>query len=66
MALEAMRKYVERTNFHNDRYDILCTDVGALMRMAAISPQHRLDAICLAFEYGQAKGYRAGKAEVKR
>ena len=37
--------------------------LGELM---ALAHMNRVDAVCLAFDYGRAKGYRAAKADLRR
>ena len=58
---EKMERYIDNTKIENaDRYDIDYKEVTALNRM-----NDSLDAVILAFLYGRAKGYRAGRKEVK-
>lgn len=56
---EEMRKYIERTNIPQktaNAYGMTYSEVQALHVMP------EFDALHLAFQYGMAKGYRAGRA----
>ncbi|MBD5153775.1 MAG: hypothetical protein HDT15_01535 [Oscillibacter sp.] len=62
--IEKIELYISRTNIPMDlhtKYDMMGKEWKAMA--AQLSPVH---AISLAFQYGQAKGYRAAKAEGKR
>lgn len=58
--IEKMKKYIERT-----KLNISATSPyqANLKEVLAISDLPSFDAVNLAFAYGQAKGYRAAKAE---
>ncbi len=61
--IEKMKRYIERTKINEqiqDRYGMKMCEWRALVKVG--SP---VDVAALAFEYGQAKGYRAAKATVK-
>lgn len=61
--IEKMNKYIKRTNIPKKTeyaYGLTYSETDALHTMPL------LDCICLAFNYGMAKGYRAGKAAAKR
>ena len=59
--LERIKKYIKNTNLNmNTNYNIR---VG---EMIAVGQCDFFHAIGLAFQYGQAKGYRAAKAEMKK
>ncbi len=61
--IEKMQKYIERTKMENGHlYQMNMREMLDLAHTAAETP---IDVVCLAFEYGKAKGYRAAKAEVK-
>ncbi|NBJ89941.1 hypothetical protein [Acutalibacter sp. 1XD8-36] len=61
--IEQMKKYTKKTGFSNIRYSLQVAEMWDLINMAREKPY---DSIKLAFNYGQAKGYRAAKAEVKK
>ena len=64
--IEKMKRYIERTKM-NDRLDSLyrmnLAESCELTMQADASSDLSFNAICLAFNYGKAKGYRAAKAE---
>lgn len=64
--IEKMKRYIERTKM-NDRLDSLyrmnLAEAFELAVQADTSSDLSFNAICLAFNYGKAKGYRAAKAE---
>lgn len=54
--VEKMRRYIERTGAKLPAaYQMSMSEMMELHRMADKTP---IDALCLAFEYGQAKGFR--------
>lgn len=59
-VLERMRRYIDRTGFKNLNYSLVLTEVYALGELGAV------EAACLAFDYGQAKGWRAARKELKK
>lgn len=59
-VLERMRRYIDRTGFKNLNYSLVLTEVYALGELGAV------EAACLAFDYGQAKGVRAARKELKK
>ena len=59
-GIERIKKYIDKTNFDSTKYYAKTDDLFALGRMAKNEP---MEAIWLAIKFGQAKGYRAGKAE---
>lgn len=63
--IEKMKRYIERSkNFPTGTpYQMNLLEAFVLADMSA---ENATDAVCLAFEYGRAKGYRAAKAEVRR
>ena len=62
--IEKMQRYIARTKTTNmDAYQMNFREMKDLARTAADTP---FDVVCLAFEYGRAKGYRAAKAEVRK
>lgn len=61
-VIEKMQRYIELTNVpENGRYQICVAEVLDLQMLASELP---VRAVCLAFNYGRAKGYRMAKAEV--
>lgn len=63
--IEKMKKYVNNTKVNADRYQMNVNEALALAHHAQGVDGLPLDAVMLAFKYGQAKGYRAAKAEVR-
>ena len=63
--IEKMRKYIERTKIpiaNTSGYNMATLEAFALIEDGGTP----FESVVLAFKYGQAKGYRAAKAEVKR
>lgn len=61
--IEKMKRYIERTKFSSravNHYYLNWTEVGLLRDEMCRDP---FRALCLAFDYGKAKGYRSAKAE---
>lgn len=57
--VEKIRRYIERTGVKFPAaYQMSVAEMLELRRMADTAP---IDALCLAFEYGQAKGARAAR-----
>lgn len=64
--IEGIQRYIDRTGgpFHRGTpYQMLMKEMFALSHMSGEDPSR---AICLAFDYGRAKGYRAAKAEGRK
>jgi len=62
--IERMRKYIERTGLTYKKrlhYDINVNQIFSLRDELSF-----FDALTMAFRYGQARGYRLAKAEVRR
>lgn len=61
--IEKMQRYIERTKKFpkTSRYQLNWKEL-----MLLSSDCDTAMAICLAFDYGKAKGYRAAKAEVRK
>lgn len=63
--IERMKRYIRRTKIDpksRDLYTLRLSDIAALHDM----PRFGLcDVICMAFDYGMAKGYRMAKKEDK-
>lgn len=59
--IEKIQRYIEKTGFpDNPKYDMRFREASALAGKVKTAP---IEMISLAFEYGRAKGYRAGKKE---
>lgn len=63
--IEKMQRYIERTTKFPDGtpYQMNLLEVLGLSDM---SKKDFTGAICMAFDYGRAKGYRAAKAEARK
>ena len=63
--IEKIQRYIKRNKKFpmGTPYQMNLLEMFSLADMSAESPA---DAICLAFDYGRAKGYRAAKAEQKK
>ncbi len=60
--IEKMKQYIKRTNISDKKhYEMNFLEIHALTGMNCVG-----DALCLAFLYSRAKGYRAAKAEVRK
>ena len=62
--IEKMKRYIERTKLDDSQYCLGFIEAVAIAKTAQ-TYDDALDAVSLAFKYGQAKGYRAAKAEVR-
>lgn len=60
--IERINRYINRTKMNVSRHRIT---MDTLLALAHITEEKPVDAVALAFMYGQAKGYRAAKAEVR-
>lgn len=60
--IEKIKKYISRTKVDDSRYYLSYIETIAIAKTAH-THDDVLDAVSLAFKYGQAKGYRAAKAE---
>lgn len=61
-TIEKIQGYIKRTKVDDSRYYLGFIEARAIAK-AAHTYDDVLDAVSLAFKYGQAKGYRAAKAE---
>ena len=62
-TIQKIQRYIERTNVKpgvQNKYQMVLSEIIALKEQA---DESIIDTICLAFDYGRAKGYRAAKAE---
>jgi len=63
-----IQHYIDRTAIPAEtglRYGMKLDETGCLMNVVGGESTSVLAGICLAFDFGRAKGYRAAKAEVK-
>lgn len=61
--IEKIRRYIDQTKVDNGgRYDI---NINEMLDLAHAAAQTPIEAVCLAFAYGRAKGCRAAKARVR-
>ena len=63
-GLQAIQPYINHTGMKNA--DAYCMRVGELRALYSLAERDPYTAFCLAFAFGQAKGYRAAKAEVRK
>lgn len=64
--IEKMKRYIDRTRANLPKaYGLNLLEGLELSKKAFEATDLPLEVICLAFNYGQAKGYRAAKAEMK-
>lgn len=61
--IEKMKRYIERTKVPSDPTDAYGFCLGELREIGDFAQADMFHALCLLFEYGKAKGYRAAKAE---
>lgn len=61
--IEKMQRYIKRTGLPSDPHDKFCFCLGEMDEVWKLSQVDMFRALCLLFEYGKAKGYRAAKAE---
>lgn len=61
--IEKMKRYIERTKLPSGVKDKYCLCVGEMNEVEKYLQSDMFSALCFLFEYGQAKGYRAAKAE---
>ena len=67
---EKMKLYIERTKISEKSRGYYCLVWSEIKLLIAVFQSEdidsKFDAICLAFNYGMAKGYRAAKAEARK
>lgn len=66
--IEKMKRYIERTKMKIEKsgpYQMSTNEAFELARLAREGGDFPFEVINMAFHYGQAKGYRAAKAEVR-
>ncbi len=64
--IEKIQRYIERTGGKFQRETHYRMNLQELFGLSNILAEDTVGAICLAFDYGRAKGYRAAKAEARR
>lgn len=65
-VIEKIQRYIENTGVkypNGNPYQMRLSEMFALSHLAS---DFALDAVCLAFEYGRAKGERCAKARAKK
>lgn len=63
---EKIQRYIKNTNLSPKATDSYCLHSTDLYVFYEEMQRNQFRAICLIFAYGQAKGYRAAKAETGR
>ncbi len=56
--IEKMRRYIENTRMDHERSAAYTMRLNEMIELARLSNESAIDAICIAFEYGKAKGER--------
>lgn len=64
--IEKLRRYIDRTDGAFPCGTPYQMNISELFALAHMADEDITGAICLAFDYGRAKGYRAAKKEVRR
>ncbi len=65
--IEKIQKYIERTKLSNNRnYGMNITETFELAQKACGPDGTPFEMICLAFDYGRAKGVRETRAEARK
>lgn len=59
--IERIERYISKTGKPGDQYDLRANEMLIINNYGCT-----IDNICLAFNYGRAKGLRAARAEVKK
>lgn len=62
-GLQAIQEYINRTSMKNA--DAYCMCVKELRALRSLGEQDPYTALCLAYAFGQAKGYRYAKKEAQ-
>lgn len=61
--IEKIQRYIDRTGKKYPDGTPYQMNIGEIFALAHMTAEDAGAAICVAFEYGRAKGYRAAKAE---
>jgi len=64
--IEKIQRYIKRTGGKFQRETYYRMNLQELFGLSKILEEDTTGAICLAFDYGRAKGYREAKAEARR
>ena len=64
--IEKMKWYIEQTKMPDSPTDAYCLYLGELREIGEATKDDMFGTLCLLFEYGKAKGYRAAKAESRK
>lgn len=62
-TIERIQRYIERTNVEKHTCQM---NVQELIALACTAKETPCDAVCLAFDYGKAKSFRAAKAQERK
>lgn len=65
-GIEKIQRYIELTETKFIRGTPYQMHMDELLSLRHMSREDVSDALCLAFDFGRAKGYRAAKAEVEK
>lgn len=64
--IEKIKRYIEREKLSASvKYDMNMSECMALSKQVYEGMMGQIEVIALAFDYGRAKGYRAGKEKVQ-
>lgn len=61
--IEKMRRYIELTKLNPELSERFCIKS---LQLSALLNIELFDMLCLAFDYGRAKGYRMAQAEIRK
>lgn len=64
-AIEKIKRYIERTHIKPSTKIRYQMHMDEMLALKAVAHERGIDSIVLAFEFGEAKGYRAAKAEAQ-
>lgn len=64
--LAKIEHYISLTKLNMKRRDLYCMRLSELHTLCEVSDTGILNAICMAFDYGMAKGYRMAKREARK
>lgn len=64
--IEKMQRYIDNTKINRENSSAYTMRLNEMIALARMSDASAIDAICLAFEFGRAKGARCAKARFAR
>lgn len=64
--IEKIRRYIDRTGKKYPNGTPYQMNIGEMLALAHLTREDAAGAICLAFDYGKAKGERSARAAQKR